>query len=694
MCFGVLACETNDCTELGNCKRDQVAPLAADAAAPNERSDAGAIELDSGLTTTEAPNSTSEVLSSAFASDASAAPSTLDATSTEGDFSVVDGDVSTQDDRSTSNSQTAEDMTNALAPAVCGDGALSLDEDCDDGNVASNDGCSSTCELETAYSCAATDAPCLKFSVCGNAVADENEQCDDGNLTPGDGCSSRCILEPQFKCSGSPSTCSPATCGDGITEGSESCDDGNTRPFDGCSDRCQPEPACATSAGCVTSCGDGILGTTEQCDDGNRHGNDGCSPECEVELGFTCTAEAPPCELGLNGDCFIEIPVVYRDHQVSHPDFGPNADECIETVPDDSGGGTFPANALTTGLVSVMLGGNGRPVLANGSTGVQLCEAEPEAQLDKASYAGITQFGDWFADSASSVVLSTRMKLFNDGDGGFVNRLDASGARFPGYEIGSEEYDSEASDLCSWCFSGACDDTCSFERHNYDGSPLFFPVDTVTGPTADLAEARIPTDFGFLGWPYEGDLVSAIPEYEDLGLSRTEHNFYFTTEARTWFRFDASSNTRVEFAGNDDAWIFVNGRLAIDLGGVHDPESAAVTLNAPSASQFGLQSGQVYEIAVFHAQRRVGDSMFLLSVQMPEQVRSQCSPICGDGVLAAGEQCDNGVERNVGGYGECSQACLLDGYCGDGIINGEETCDPGPAGGPDCPPTCRDRLLP
>ena len=56
-------------------------------------------------------------------------------------------------------------------------------EQCDDGNLADGDGCSSTCMTE------------LGSAVCGNGVLEAGEDCDDGNSTDGDGCSSGCRLE-------------------------------------------------------------------------------------------------------------------------------------------------------------------------------------------------------------------------------------------------------------------------------------------------------------------------------------------------------------------------------------------------------------------------------------------------------------------------------------------------------------------
>jgi cysteine-rich repeat protein len=76
----------------------------------------------------------------------------------------------------------------------CGDGVIEGSEECDDGNNASGDGCSATCQLEVG---------------CGNGIVDPGEECDDDNILSFDGCSSTCHVEPGANCSAtSPSLCS------------------------------------------------------------------------------------------------------------------------------------------------------------------------------------------------------------------------------------------------------------------------------------------------------------------------------------------------------------------------------------------------------------------------------------------------------------------------------------------------------
>ena len=173
------------------------------------------------------------------------------------------------------------DLTNGdgcqanCALPICGDGIVDLgeDEQCDDGNLDDGDECSGTCHIE----------------VCGNGIVDPDEQCDDANVDLGDGCRPNCtqelcgdgMLDPQEQCDdgnnspgdGCRADCSEEICGDGTNDPQEQCDDGNVVDGDGCSTSCQTE-----------ECGNGILDPDEACDDGNISAGDGCRADCSIEI--------------------------------------------------------------------------------------------------------------------------------------------------------------------------------------------------------------------------------------------------------------------------------------------------------------------------------------------------------------------------------------------------------------------------
>ncbi len=89
-------------------------------------------------------------------------------------------------------------------------------------------------------------------------------------------------------------------------------------------------------------------------------------------------------------------------------------------------------------------------------------------------------------------------------------------------------------------------------------------------------------------------------------------NFHFTYELSTQFTYIHNSGQVFTFTGDDDVWVFIDGQLVIDLGGVHGSTSQTIDLDRLS----WLTDGQTYTLNFFFAERHRTQSNFRIETSI------------------------------------------------------------------------------
>jgi len=574
----------------------------------------------------------------------------------------------------------------------CGDRKITSNETCDDGNTVDGDGCSANCRAEPGYVCPVAGAACR--TACGDKKRFCNESCDDGNTADGDGCNGRCQLEPGYVCDDA-GACRKTVCGDGVKEGTEQCDDTKPGtpdvPFDGCF-HCLLEPDCSGGS-CKSPCGDGQRFSDEECDDGNTVDGDGCSSTCKIETGFTCADASVTAPANTK-----TIPVVVRDfiglgHQVDagststgyHVDFNQHYGR--------------PDGPIFT-MVKSVLGANGKPVwrwqpykpadITTSTTAddppvrtpLANCKCDDAAAASSWTSSSETWNGGW-AGSPATFTFSRPPCSCSDGT---TCTCDNPAHLYKDLDISN----SNRRDLST---------PANFEQWYapVDGVNMVVPyvltltlADAKSGTYSNLTSAAAtafnPISTG--GWIAAGKETAACDG---------KQNVSFTTETRFWFEYQGGE--QFAFSGDDDTWVFVNRTLVVDLGSLHGKEDGSFTLDAANGSAVAISSGRyydgttysstqganlqlklvlgkVYEIAMFQAERNECGSNFGVTLKNFSKPKSVCTSKCGDGIVAANEYCDDGV--NSSKYNGCGPNCIPAPYCGDGVVQApDEECDDG-----------------
>jgi len=534
----------------------------------------------------------------------------------------------------------------------CGNGQLDPGEECDDGNQTPGDGCSETCTIEGGGG-----------PVCGNNVLEQGEECDDGNQTPGDGCSETCQIEPPV-------------CGNYVLEQGEECDDGNTENGDGCSKQCKIE------GGGGHVCGNGTIEEPEECDylalpTGCQQEIEMCKDNCKCKVPI---CHATPSEQNPYNMLWVDYSAVdgegANDHTKHEGDIIPIWDADDSGIIDD-------ADCLAS---QYQCGNNvvepGEECDDGNQTPGDGCSAT--CQTEAWDLSNITVSGQCIeGNKIQFTITNTSEPIIGDMAGSSDYRIYRNTVL-----ESTDTFTLAGGDSLVVTVDNVNTDTIRLEADQRPGhpgpTPAFADVACNVGPPVAVDDSastprNTPVDIDILNNDYFTDGTPPIAaSLVVITIITDSTNGMVTVDSLTGIATYTPNNG---YTGSDTFTYKI-----CDIANPTNCATAVVTINVTGGGGGG---GAVCGNEVIEEGETCDDGNILSGDGCSNTCQIEVTPICGNGVVEAPEQCDDGNQTPGDG---CSATCRREGGGGGGG-GGGGTPPPPPPPPPPTPPICGNGVL-